>query len=485
MGSIIEFEAFSSPAYRLESPNSSCSVMRNMFPERVEQGPRAGKLRLRQVPGLPTFGTLPDSPMRGLLSIDGGNRLFAVAGGTVYEVFSDGTYLALTGSVALSSHPAIMAANGFQIMIASGGLGYIASGGPPGSVAPINFTDGSPLRAASCDFIDQYFIAAEINSKRVFVSDLAPDGAIWNVGNVAIKEGYADNIARVFCDNEQVWLFGFETIEPWSNTAQRFPFGRVNNTVIKFGCSAPYSVAGARGFRFWLFNNAVYGASGVDPERISDYGVERAIETYGNVSDAEGWAYIKGGHIFYVLSFPGVQKTWVYDASIKAWHERGLWAGGQYGLYRGRVYARAFNKDLVGDPFTGAIYEMDPATCTDAGGAVLRRQRTCPYITESMRMLRFNQLTIDQDTGVGLDVAEDQPGYEPQVIMKYSDNRGETYSNERQTTMGKVGDNKVRVIFNQMGSSRIGKTFDLVVTDPVQWNPNTAYLNIGGPLAGR
>lgn len=462
--------------------------MRNLFCETIEQGPRQGKLRIRQIPGLPDFTTLPDQPLRGLLAIDSGNRLFAVGGSTVYEVFPDGSFLAATGdSLAVDPHPAFMATNGLQLAISSGGLLYIVNGTGPGLPAVVNqvqFVGGGPVKAASVDFLDQYFIVNAPSTKQIFISALA-DGETWDPVDTALKEGYPDNIARVFADNEQLWLFGFDTTETDVATSNIFPFQRIQGAVSKVGCSAPYSVAGVLGFRAWLFKGAVYGAYGTTPERISDYGVEEAIKTYGNTVDAEAWCYTSGGHVFYVLSFPNVGKTWVYDKSVKGWHERGFWDAGQFTQYRGRVYAQAFNKDLVGDYKSGKIFVMDPKVYTDAGGVALRRQQICPYLTDNMKNSRFNQLTIDGDTGIGLDVAPDQPGYDPQIIMKYSKNRGKSYGNERQASMGRVGENETRVIFNQLGSSRIGMVFDVVVTDPVPIVYNTAYLKIGAPEGGR
>ena len=89
------------------------------------------------------------------------------------------------------------------------------------------------------------------------------------------------------------------------------------------------------------------------------------------------------------------------------------------------------------------------------------------------------------DTGVGLDVQPGQPGYDPILIMRYSDNRGKTWSNEREARMGMIGEDYIRVIFNQNGSSRLGKTFECVVSDPVRWVVNSAYLRIGQAEAGR
>lgn len=501
----MELEAFTEPAYRLESPNAESSVMRNCHLEMIEHGSRKGKLRIRGIPGMPTFTTLPDSPLRALLEIDGGNRLFAVAGATVFEIFPDGTFLAATGAVNLNSHPAIMVSNGFQLAIASGQALYIVSGvdeNTPALVTPVNFLDpttdapgADPVQAQTLDFLDNYLIANVLPKKNldgsvvsgmaVFISNLAPDGGRWDPGDVKIKEGYPDNVSRVFSDNEQLWVFGFDTTEVWMNTGALFPFERIQGAVLKIGCSAPYSVAAARGFRFWLWQGAVYSAYGFDPQRVSDCGVEEAIKTYGNTDDAEGWCQISGPHIFYFLNFPSARRTWTYDKSLGAWHERGLFERGQYGIYRGRVYAKAFGKDLVGDPQNGNIYWLDPHTYTDAGGLPLRWQRTAPYITENLANVRFNQLKIDADTGVGLGVASDQPGYDPQMILRYSDDRGKTFGNERSASMGKIGETKVRIIYNQLGSSRIGKTFELSGSDPVPISINTAFLDLGQPEKGR
>lgn len=425
--------------------------------------------------------------MRGLLEIDGGNRLFAIMGASVFEVFADGTFVEQIGNINVNAHPVTWCSNGFQLAIASGGLGYIVDGGSPaGTVSPILFTDGTPLRAATITFLDNYFIANEVDSKRVFISNLAPDGAIWDPADVKIKEGYPDNVATVFADNEQLWVFGNDkSTEVWAPSSDNFPFERINGAVLKFPTTAPYSVAGALGHRAWLNGCVVYAAYGLDPQRISDYGVEEAIKTYGDTSNAEAFAYVLGGHIFYFLIFPSVGKVWVYDASTKAWHERGLWSAGRYQQYRGRCYARAFGKDLVGDPTTGIIWELNANTYTDAGGEILRRQITAPYLTNQNRNIRYSQFTLDCPTGVGLDVGPDSPGYDPQVIFKYSDDRGQTYSNERQASLGRIGETKTRVIFNNNGSARIGKTFDCVVSDPVPWTINGAYLRTSGPEVGR
>lgn len=489
-----EFPDFIAPAYLLDTPNSACSVMRNCFLSTIEQGPRKGKIRLRGIPGLKDFSLLPDAPLRGALAIDSGNRLFVVAGQTVFEVFGDGTFLAASGNVSLNQHPVTMATNGFELMVASGGQLFKVEGvapGEPAVVSAVEFTDpntGEPsglVNAATVTFLKNRFVANIVGSRQVAVSNLAPAGAVWDPTDVAFKEGYPDNVSRVLADNEQLWVFGFDTTEPWQPTSAVFPFEPIPGAVLKFGCDAPYSAAAAAGYRFWLWRNVVYGAYGLDPQRVSDAGVEQALRGYADTTDAEGWCQIFGQSVFYVLLLPSARRCWVYDLTHKAWHERGLWKNGQWDIYRGRVYARAFKRDLVGDPETGMIYELDNNTFTDAGGVPLRRQRTADYIQQEMKNIRYNQLTIDCDTGVGLDVGSDEPGCDPQMIMRYSDNRGKNWSSELQASMGRIGEDDTRVIYNQLGSSRIGKTFEVVVTDPVPLSINGAYLKLSPPEQGR
>jgi len=478
----MEFADFCAPAYKLETSNAECSVMRNLYLEMIEQGPRKGKMRMRSTPGLRVFSSLPDTPVRGLLRIDGGNRLFAVGGTTVYEVFRDGSNQPLNGSIAASDRPVTMASNGFQLAIASGGFAYLVEGGNPvGTVSIIKYsTDGTPVPAATIDFLKQFFVAALLNQKVVTSSNVAPNGGEWD-GEAAVKEGYPDNIARVFADNQILWLFGFDTIEPWvgNSAVGGFPFA-AQEIVLKYGCSAPFSVAGAKGMRAWLWNGSVYAADGMNPTRISDAGVEEAIKTYGNTADAEGFFQVDGTHLLYFISFPSADHTWVYDFSTKAWHERLFWdvTRGRYSRFRGRVYANAFDKHLVGDYQNGFIYEMSPTVYTD-NNSFIRRQRTCPYLTDDMRNTRHNQLTLDMDTGLGIVATEDQLGVDPQISLRWSDDRGKTWGYEIQEAMGRTGETFERVIFNQLGSARIGRTYDLVITDPVPVSILTAYLQLG------
>lgn len=488
---------FTGASYRITSPSFVYADRTiNLYSETVEQGPRAGQRRLTKIPGLKFYQLLPQGPIRALWA--GDNRLFCVAGPTLWELFQPGSgpggttpIPAERGYVGNGTNPAIIVSNGFQLAIASAGALYIDPGGAPNSVFPVyDSIAGQPINAATVAFQDQYFIAGIANTKNVQISNLAPDGAIWDPGDTAIKEGYSDNISRVWVDQpggEYLWLFGNDTTEVWMDTGGLFPFSRVQSMVFPIGCDSAWSVAGVTGWRFWLWHGQVWGAVGFQPQRVSDYGVEEAIRTYSyaDQTNAEGFCYIEGGHLFYVLSFPYSGATWVFDSTTKEWHERLFYYNGVYSRYRPRVYAKAWGQHIVGDYGLPVVYVMDPQTFVDAvdpttpagsistaPGLPLRWSRICPYITDDMKNLRYNRLTVDMETGLGDGTVN------PKVGMVYSPNRGKIWSNEIQQPLGAVGQDDTRVIFHQLGSSRIGMTVDLHGSDAVPISIQNAYMDV-------
>ena len=471
-----------------------------MYLEQLEEGgSRVGQYRLRQCPGLRTFATLPTAPFRGIYAP--GGRLFAIGGSQIYEVYQDGTHSPSFGNVGNATNPAEMASNGFQLAISSGGAGYITGGAilpQPAphpalqQIIPIIDTEGAPVMAATMAFMDQYFIAGIQGTAQVRISNLAPAGDTWDPGDVAEKEGFSDVIQRVWVDQpggELLVLFGQQTIEIWQDTGGLFPFTRAQGCVFPIGCDSAWSVAGLNGQRLWLYQGTIYLQAGTGfPTRASDYGVEQAIKGYSlyDQQNCEGSCYLQGGHMFYALSFPQAGVTWVWDAATGNWHKRLIWQNNQWGRYRPRLFAQQWGLILGGDYATGAIYVLDPTVFTDAGGIALRRDRIAPYITDQERNMRYNRLTLDCTVGAGLQVPVNALGQNPQVGMRYSADRGNTWSNWRNQSLGPAGKYDRRAFWTQMGSSRIGMTVQVSITDPVGVSINGAYIDLGqGTMAAR
>lgn len=470
------WDGFIGGAYKI--PGVFPDACYNLFPQNQE---KTGKPWLRMIPGLPQFATVGKGPIRSLWS--NAFTAFVVSGGQVFQLNGDGTSV-LIGTIANSATPAITVSNGFQLAFASNGQAFIAPGGGAG-VIPIVDTTGNPVSALTIAFIDQYFVAGLLDTKTVIISNLAPNGGIWDPGDEAQKEAYSDTIQRVWVDQpggEYIYLFGTETLEVWVDTGALFPFQRVQGAVFPFGTDSAWSVAGAAGFRAWLWRGVVYGMSGptVQPVRISDFGVEAAIAKTSTADQqtAEAFSWIYQGHVLWSISFPISGLNFTYDLTMQAWHQRQYFTNGAYSRYRPRVTTYAYGKQLVGDYQTNQIYALDPTVYTDANGTLMRRQRIAPYITDGLRNDRFNQLRVEMQTGVGLNVAPAALGYDPQVVLRYSNDRGETWSNDVQRSAGKVGQTLRRVTYAPLGSSRVGFTADLSMTDPVPTAFLSAYLDV-------
>jgi hypothetical protein len=66
------------------------------------------------------------------------------------------------------------------------------------------------------------------------------------------------------------------------------------------------------------------------------------------------------------------------------------------------------------------------------------------------------------------------------VMMDYSDDGGQSFSNEQWRSAGALGDNRRRLLWRRLGRSR-DRVFRITVTDPVKWFIVDGYVNaIGG-----
>lgn len=104
---------------------------------------------------------------------------------------------------------------------------------------------------------------------------------------------------------------------------------------------------------------------------------------------------------------------------------------------------------VLGDYLTGNLYAFNPATYTDNGTQRrwLRRWRALPQAT--IQAVRFAWLNIVFQTGAG---APD--GTNPQVVLRWSDDGGHTYSDERIVPVEPLGETSFTVKFNRLGMTR-------------------------------
>lgn len=322
-------------------------------------------------PGMTPFAILTDTPVTCLFYQDG--RAFAVAGSTFYEVFAGGTYTAY-GAVATAAGIApTICSNGTaggQLFITAGLNGYIfdLNTNVLTLIADADFPQGTALMG---EFMDGYFLVLVYNSRRFQISALE-DGTTWDALDVFERSEGSDNVQAMVRVHREIWFPGSLTGEVWYDSGDALtPFQPMQGVFIEQGCANGFTAIRLANTLYWVGQNAegfgaVYRADGYTPERISTDAVEEAIQQSG-YSNARAWGYQQDGSSFYVLMLPDLDTSWVYEVATGLWHERATWDSTDcvWLPYRGQCHMFAFNKHLIGDRSTAAIYEMSDDLFTE------------------------------------------------------------------------------------------------------------------------
>jgi hypothetical protein len=129
-------------------------------------------------------------------------------------------------------------------------------------------------------------------------------------------------------------------------------------------------------------------------------------------------------------------------------------------------------------PFPGPpLPAQDPIpSTTNATLLLMRRLRRFPHLSQEDFRIFYQRIQFDMETGVGLPGLE-VVGSAPQVMLRWSDDGGMTWSSEHWVSIGRVGSYSTRAIFNRLGQGR-DRVFEMAVSDPVAWRFVDAYLDL-------
>jgi hypothetical protein len=361
--------------------------------------------------------------------------------------------------------------------------------------------------AVGVGFLDGYFVFNEPNSQKFWVT-ATYNGLSIDALDFASAEGSPDDLVTLIVDHREVWLFGQNSVEVWYNAGlPDFPLARIQGAFNEIGCLAAYSVAKLDNGLFWLGSDArgygiVYRSKGYSGERVSTHAVEWQIQQYATLSDAVAYTYQQDGHSFYVLNFPTANTTWVFDVATGAWHERAGWENNQFTRHRGNCQMNYNTEIVIGDYVAGGLYAYDPTVYSEAGSIQkwLRSWRALPTGENNLKRTTQHSLQLDCETGVGLSgedylyinnlliitenefylTTEDNdrllaestiaPGVNPQVMLRWSDDGGHTWSNEHWKSMGRIGQYGYRTIWRRLGMTMKirDRVYEISGTEPVK-----------------
>lgn len=468
----MKFNGFVGATYNMDSVAFDCQRSINQFPLVSESGSSKSPSSLASVPGYELFAEVGGGPIRGGKRCANG-RAFVASGYEIYELLSDGTGT-LIGTITTGIERVSMAENGTELCIVDGELGYIFD---MDTDTWTQITDADFPIADIVDFQDGYFIVNAHDTANFYISGLY-DGLTWDALDTSRADSNPDKIVSLISDKGNLWLFGEVSCEVfYTSGALAFPFERIGGAIIQTGCAAPHTVQKFDNTIAWLGvdeqgRGVVWKANGYSATRMSTQSIENTIASSPDFADSYAYVYHERGHVFYCLQVSGLDTTLVYDSSTGAWHERQFKDIDTNVMqqHRGSCHFFFGQANMIGDRNVGKIYRQS-MDIYDFDGDNIIRKRISPHIQDEKRKVAYSSFEVDMATGVGT-----IDGVDPQIMLRYSDDGGNTWSNELWASVGKLGEYNKRVRWSRLGSAR-DRVFELSYSEKTFYQLNEAYIN--------
>lgn len=468
-----------SGAYQSKSVIANAQRCVNLYPE---ENPQASKPPVPVThymrPGKVTLGSPGVAGIaRGLYTASNGN-LYAVVNTNVYFINALWQFT-LLGAILPGNSITSMADNGQfagndLVLVDGSTLGYVVNMTTQAFsqiIDPTGLFTGSDVAV----FTETFFQFNKTGTQNWYIS--LSDDITFNALDIAAKAVQADPIITIGSRLRETWLIGSKTTEPWSlSGAVDFPFEAIPSTFIPHGILATYSLVNADTKLFWLSRNsqgnAIFVASeGYEAKRISNFGIEQMVQKLTAPNDCVGSTYQLEGHTFVTWSFPTDDLTLVYDLATTQWHQA-AWTDNNGKLRRDRtlLYANAYGKIVGLDWETGDLVQIDPAIYQDNDATAITCIRSFPHVIDEMKRITHWALVADVQCGTIADEDRD-----PILNMRYSDDRGQSYSTTLQTSFGQTGHYDQSPQFTQLGMAR-DRVYELFWAEKMKTALNGVYI---------
>ena len=436
-------------SYHLADTKAAIQSAINCYPERLD----GDNWRMVGAPGEVLVAALGGEFRN---QRDCGGRWFVVAGATLYEQQTNGTNT-VRGTLLTSTGFVGMADNKTQLAIVDGANLYIYN------LTSDTFAQvTAPAWRGSDDVweLDGYFIFVDPETDQFYLSAI-DDGTSLDALDFTSADSAPDNILAHCVSHRQALFFGDLTGEFWINSggsAVEFPFVRYQSYTLDVGIVGKRALTVAADTVFWVGktrrgSGIVYMLAGNQPQRVSTIAVEQAIASSNDVTLATMWAYQVEGHEFVAVNAPGLTTTWVYDAALQQWHERGEWDAGWQPLRS--AHHIAFDGEIYAGDSAGNLVRLDNSV-NNLNGRVMVRERTWPHLV---------QPSLEPITFAGLEMAM-KTGYGGNVTLQISNDGGQTFGPPLIRSLGAIGRWMQRIRWLGLGTAS-NRVFRLRCSDDV------------------
>jgi hypothetical protein len=393
--------------------------------------------------------------------------------GPAGELFFGGSINTIAGLCSFAVNP-----SGSQIVLVDGAGGWVYKPPAGGFAALVPATVGWFVNGAkTVTNVGGYFVTELPGTNQFGVSNIndATTGSALSFGAAAAFPDIVtavDNLGGnliVFCNTHQ------EFWQPVGTPPPANPFAPIQSATNQWGLAAVFSRAHIDNALIFLGKTTagtkrVCRLDGYVVTAISEE-IDYIINQPGFVvTDAVALAYQRDKHPFYQITFPTMQRSFLFDLStgIPGEVQSGLTTG-SFLRHQGNLsayYGGLNNGDtLITDYQNGNVYRMDDTTYTDNAVPVLREVIT-RHNTKGFNKFRVPLIYLDMETGVGL--SGTGQGSNPQISIECSKDNGRTWLTPRLIPLGMLGAYVTRVVARRFGQARVF-TFRIRMTDPVKF----------------
>jgi len=350
-----------------------------------------------------------------------------------------------------------------------------------GTISATNF-----FGANTVDYLDTYLIFNRPNTREFYFTysnatyAMFVGGGAFDPLDIIAKTGGVDNIVGLKVMHRELWTIGSETSEIFFDSGGAdIAFQTMPGAFVEHGCTAAGSIAKYDLANYWLGQDqagtsVVFRGAQYQVTRISTHAIEKEISSYSQQEDAIAFIYEQEGHVFYVLTFPTANATWVFDIIEEHWHKR-AWmdSDGNLTRWRPNCFATFNNQLVVGDYQSGNLYALDLDYYLDDGDPILR-VRSFPHITSENDRLMHRSLIAAMEVGDEMDTSTSD---ESQASLSWSDDAGRSFNTPVQQSFGETGEYLTSMKWNRLGLAR-DRVYKLAWTAPMKTSLQGVYLDV-------
>ncbi len=398
----------------------------------------------------------------GLYWWDEQNVLIAVNGGRAFKITTaQGEWAPMHGQQVPVGNKVSFTSNGTQLLYTNGGQIMLTTV----NSEPAFLSDAdAPTEVSYVLLHDQYAIAIARDTSQFQVSEVG-DVTSWRAQDIFTAESKPDKLLAGLVSKDGILLLGRESGEFWINDGVS-PFSRVRGLSLDRGIGSAYSLAKWGDEWFWIdekrnpIRATIQGAKELANPYLKDF--QELVSVDDCVSDVvvvDGWPV-------WIMNFPLANRTFVYNINQNDWSEWGAWdtETGVYKRFPGHsyAYAKPWGFHVVGDYRNGKLYKLKRSTFT-YNGDIIRSVRRTGFITHgttnrkrSKRVrVRLKRSTANSSVSA------------PVMTVRWREKNG-PWSNERQVSLGRVGQHDVWVELQQLGMYQ-SRQYEFVHSDATDW----------------